>query len=122
MQLVVADFIEEGHFSRHIRRMRLLYRERRSALLESLTNDLGIDVQLRGEQAGLHVSVTLPDRYKDHEISERAAAIAKLWVVPLSSSYFEKPAPQGFILGFSNTAAGEIPHAVRKLRNIIQSM
>ena len=122
MQLVVADFIEEGHFSRHIRRMRLLYRERRSALLESLTNDLGIDVNVRGEQAGLHVSVTLPAGYNDHEISERAAARAKLWVVPLSSSYIEKPAPQGFILGFSNTSAGEIPHAVRKLRNIIQSM
>src|SRR5882724_595462 len=39
LQTVLADFIREGHFSRHIRRMRLLYRDRRSALLDSLKND-----------------------------------------------------------------------------------
>ena len=44
MQLVLADFIEEGHFSRHLRRMRLLYRERRSVLLDSLHSELGMDV------------------------------------------------------------------------------
>jgi GntR family transcriptional regulator / MocR family aminotransferase len=119
-QLVLADFIQEGHFSRHIRRMRLLYRERRSALLESIRNELDIAVTVLGEQAGLHVSVTLPQGFDDHELSERAARDG-LWLVPLSSSYIERPSPQGFILGFSNIPAGEIPRSMKKLRNILHS-
>jgi GntR family transcriptional regulator/MocR family aminotransferase len=120
MQRVLADFIEEGHFSRHLRRMRLLYRERRSVLLDSLHSELGIDVGVSGEQAGLHVSITLPPGFDDHELSERAARI-KLWLVPLSSSYLKRPAPNGFILGFSNTSTKDIPEAVRKLKDIIRS-
>ena len=120
LQLVLADFIQEGHFSRHIRRMRLLYRERSSALLESIRNELDVAVTVVGEQAGLHVSVTLPHGFDDHEVSERAARDG-LWLVPLSSSYIERPSPQGFILGFSNIPAAEIPRAVKKLRNILCS-
>jgi GntR family transcriptional regulator/MocR family aminotransferase len=119
LQLVLAHFIQEGHFSRHIRRMRLLYRERRSALLESLRNELDLDVTVVGEQAGLHVSVTLPQGFDDHEISDRAAR-DKLWLVPLSSSYVKRPSPQGFILGFSNTPASEAPGAVRKLKRVLR--
>ena len=118
LQTVLADFIREGHFSRHIRRMRLLYRDRRSALLESLKNDLGIAVNVTGEQAGLHLSVTLPHGFRDHEITERALQ-QRLWLAPLSASYLERPAQQGFILGFSNTSSDEIPRAVRKLRDIV---
>ena len=120
LQSVLADFIEEGHFSRHIRRMRLLYRERRSVLLESLRKDLGIPVDVAGEQAGLHVSVTLPSGFRDIEIAERAERVG-LWLAPLSTSYMKQPAPQGFILGFSNTPTVEIPRAVKKLSRLMHS-
>lgn len=118
LQAVLADFIREGHFSRHIRRMRLLYRDRRSALLDSLKNDLGVAVNVTGEQAGLHLSMTLPRGFRDHEVAERALQ-QKLWVAPLSGSYLEQPAQQGLILGFSNTPSEEIPRAVRKLKEIL---
>ena len=120
LQPVLADFIEQGHFSRHLRRMRQLYRERRSALLESLRSAFDVDLEVHGEHAGLHVAVMLPPGFNDHELSERAAR-AKLWLVPLSSSYLERPASQGFIMGFSNTSTKEIPNAMRKLRDIIHS-
>lgn len=120
LQSVLADFIQEGHFSRHIRRMRLLYRERRSVLLESLKRDLGVPVDVTGEQAGLHLSVTLPSGFRDIEIAERAER-AGLWLAPLSTSYMKAPAPQGFILGFSNTPTAEIPRAVKKLSKLMQS-
>jgi GntR family transcriptional regulator/MocR family aminotransferase len=119
-QSVLADFMREGHFSRHIRRMRLLYRDRRSALLDSLKKDLGVAVDVKGEEAGLHLSVTLPRGFRDHKIAERALA-ERLWLAPLSGSYLKHPSPQGFILGFSNTSAAEIPGAVRKLRDILHS-
>jgi GntR family transcriptional regulator/MocR family aminotransferase len=117
LQAVLADFIREGHFSRHIRRMRLLYRDRRSALLDSLKNNLGIAVDVTGEQAGLHLSMTLPRAFRDHEIAEIALQ-QRLWLAPLSASYLEQP-QQGLILGFSNTPSEEIPRAVRKLREIL---
>src|SRR5207245_5625351 len=58
-QAVLTDFINEGHFSRHLRRMRLLYGERRSALTTCIRQDLGSDSDISGEQAGMHLSLTL---------------------------------------------------------------
>jgi GntR family transcriptional regulator/MocR family aminotransferase len=100
--------------------MRLLYRDRRSALLDSLKKELGVPVDVKGEEAGLHLSVTLPRGFADHEIAERAAG-ERLWLAPLSGSYLVHPSPQGFILGFSNTSIAEIPSAVRKFRDILHS-
>lgn len=118
-QEVLADFITEGHFARHIRRMRILYRERRSALVDSINKELGAKVDVLGTEAGMHLAVRLPYRSRDLEIAERAAR-RNLWIWPLSTSYRGEVARPGFILGFGSTAAAEIPPAVRKLRNLIE--
>jgi GntR family transcriptional regulator/MocR family aminotransferase len=118
-QAVLADFIKEGHFSRHIRRMRLLYGERRSVLTESIREDLGYGADIIGGQAGMHLSVTLKD-IRDREVAHRAAR-QNLWLAPLSPCYLGNISRQGFILGFGSTTSDEIPRAVRKLRAIIQS-
>lgn len=120
LQMVLADFITEGHFARHIRRMRQLYRERRSVLFESLRNQLDIAVHVTGEQAGLHLTVTLPRGFRDREIADRAAH-DRLWLQPLSAYYSERPCPQGFMLGFGNTTTKNIPQAVGKLRDLLHS-
>ena len=117
-QAVLADFIREGHFSRHIRRMRLLYSERRSVLIETIRKQLEPGVEIVGGQAGMHFSLTV-NGIQDHEISERAAA-ERLWLVPLSSSYLTKPARQGFILGFGSTEVEQIPDAVCKLNALLR--
>ena len=119
-QEVVADFIAEGHFSRHIRRMRVLYRERRSALVDSIHKELGSMVEVLGSEAGMNVTVTLPDGSHDVEIAERAVG-QNLWLWPLSPSYFDKISLEGFVLGFASTPVEEIPGAVRKLRNLLIS-
>jgi len=117
-QEVLADFISEGHFARHIRRMRVLYRERRSALVASISKELGSMVEVLGSEAGMHLAVTLPKRSRDVEIAERAAR-QNLWLWPLSPSYLGKVSRPGFILGFGSTAVAEIPRAVCKLRNLL---
>lgn len=116
-QAVLADFIREGHFSRHIRRMRLLYGERRSALMESLRKEFGFGVDVTGGQAGMHLSLTLKGVH-DREIA-RQAGQKDLWLVPLSSSYVGQPLRQGFILGFGSTSREEIPAAVHKLHSLV---
>ena len=113
-QAVLADFIHEGHFSRHIRRMRLLYQQRRNALVESLATGFGESLKITGEQAGMHLCV-MAERISDREIVARATR-AGLCLVALSSSYVGKAAHQGFVLGFGSTPAEEMPKAVARLR------
>ena len=71
-----------------------------------------------GDEAGMHVAVTLQNGTRDLEIAERAARLnLSLW--PLSPSYMGEASRQGFILGFGGTRMTEIPHAVRKLRDLL---
>jgi GntR family transcriptional regulator/MocR family aminotransferase len=117
-QEALAEFITEGHFARHIRRMRVLYGDRRNALVESINQELGSTVQMLGDEAGMHLTVTLQKARRDVEIAQRAAR-QNLWIAPLSPFYAGKAPRQGFILGFGSTPTTEIPDAVRKLRNLL---
>lgn len=117
-QEVLAEFITEGHFARHIRRMRGLYRERRDVLVESVGSELGPDVGVLGGEAGLHLTITLPEGSPEIEIAEQAAR-QNLWLWPLSRYYISKGARPGFVLGFGNAGVKEIRPAVRKLRGLI---
>jgi GntR family transcriptional regulator/MocR family aminotransferase len=117
-QEVLAEFIEQGHFARHIRRMRVLYHERRSALEVSIRKEFGSMVQVHGREAGMHLTITLENGGRDVEIAERAAR-QNLWVWPLSVFYLGEAPRQGFTLGFGSTPVEEIPRALRKLRNLI---
>ncbi len=116
---VLADFIGEGHFARHLRRTSLLYRERRSALVENLRRTLGPRLQVVGAEAGIHL-VALSDRPGDRSISQRAAREG-LWVMPLSACYLSKPLHHGLVLGYGGTSVAEIPKAVQRLRRVIST-
>ncbi len=117
-QEVLADFISEGHFSRHIRRMRMLYRERRDILVDSIHNVLGTTAEVLGSEAGMHLALGLRKRANDVEIAMRAARM-NLWLWPLSICYVGKASRHGFILGFGNTPVKQIPGAIRKLRDLL---
>jgi GntR family transcriptional regulator / MocR family aminotransferase len=118
-QAVLTDFMREGHFARHIRRMRLLYDQRRTALVESLHEQFSQTLQVQGAEAGMHLLVTLPKGMRDIEIATRAAG-EKLWLAPLSPYYFEEATHQGFILGFGGTPTSEIPEAVQRLKVMLR--
>jgi GntR family transcriptional regulator/MocR family aminotransferase len=117
-QVVLTDFIREGHFARHIRKMRLLCRERRNALVSALRKELG-GLELLGDQAGMYLAASLPKGIRDREICERAAQEG-LRVAPLSECYLGKPR-QGLLLGYGGTTVEEIDAGVRRLRDVIRS-
>ena len=117
-QETIKDFMREGHFARHIRRMRLLYSERRTALVKSIREQLGPEVEVHGSQAGMHLAVTLPKGCNDREIASRAARNG-LWLWPLSPAYLGS-SRQGLILGFGNTSAEQMPAAVSRLRTYLR--
>jgi GntR family transcriptional regulator/MocR family aminotransferase len=116
---VLAEFIEEGHFVRHIRRTRLLCRERRDALVESLREHFGDQLEIRGDEAGMFLSAVLPEGVPDREIATRAAERG-LRVYPLSRCYLTRPALPGFVLGYGGIRRDEIAAGVRKLREIAE--
>lgn len=117
-QAVLTDFIKEGHFSRHIRRTRMVYAERRDLLVEAIRDEFRSELEIVGAQAGMHV-VVMKKRLRDRETAKRAAR-ENLWLWPLSPCYLGNP-QQGFILGFGSTAAKDIPRRVRQMRQIIAS-
>ncbi|PYQ21690.1 MAG: hypothetical protein DMF79_07585 [Acidobacteria bacterium] len=116
-----ADFIEHGHFARHIRRVRSLYRERRAALVEALDRELGSMVEMVGDSAGMHLAVTLRKGMADLEVAQHAARLG-LWTMPLSSCYLGKPSRQGFVLGYGGTSTAEILPAVQRLRRVVAAV
>src|SRR5258708_22673772 len=59
-QAVLTDFIREGHFARHMRRMRMLYMERRRALVNAIQIQMGDMTEVIGAEAGRHLAVLLP--------------------------------------------------------------
>jgi GntR family transcriptional regulator/MocR family aminotransferase len=117
-QAALTEFIEQGHYARHIRKTRLLYKERRSALVEALRRTFDSRLQILGADAGMHLAVTLPSKLKDIEISFRAAE-AKLWLWPLSPTYAGRSVRQGFILGFGSTSLAGIAKGVSRLRDLL---
>ena len=112
---VLADFIAEGHFARHVRRMRALYAERRSVLVEALERELSPLLRVVGAEAGFHLTAVLDHAGSDLAIAERAAR-DRLWVMPLSVCYRGAAARHGLILGYGGTTTAAIPDAVRQLR------
>lgn len=120
LQAVAADFIAEGHFGRHLRRMRQLYRERRAALTSALTTAFGPDVELIGAPAGLHLVLALPVDANDVAMAARAGE-AGLWVAPLSRCFVGAPTRRGLILGFGGTAPAALREAVKRLARVVAS-
>lgn len=117
-QAVMTDFIREGHFARHIRRMRMLYMERRAALANELQLQLRDKLEVIGAEAGMHLVALVPNGISDVAISKRATEIG-ISVMPLSSCYAKPPKRGGLILGFGGTDLQQIQDGVRKLKKCI---
>lgn len=118
-QAVLADFISEGHFARHIRRMRMLYMERRDTLVNAIQSHLGGVIQVVGAEAGMHLAVLLPIGINDVVIS-KIAAENQISAMPLSSCYVTPPTQGGLVLGYSGFNNRQIQDGIAKLASIIK--
>jgi GntR family transcriptional regulator / MocR family aminotransferase len=118
-QAALADFIRAGHFTRHIRKTRQLYMERRNALARALREEFGAEIEILGAEAGMHLVITIPHGLSDQKIALEAAKDS-LWLWPLSSAYVSGSARQGFILGFGGTKPEDMARHVRRLRKVMR--
>ena len=118
-QLVLTDFIREGHFARHIRRMRMLYMDRRKALVNAIRAQMADMVEVIGSEAGMHLVALLPHGTDDVLVAKYAAQMG-ISAMPLSTCYLKSPARGGLILGYGGVGARQIRDAVQKLRTSVQ--
>jgi GntR family transcriptional regulator / MocR family aminotransferase len=113
-QAILCDFITEGHFARHLRRMREVYAERLAVLLESARKELAGLLEISNVEAGLQTVGYLRDGI-DSESVAKAAAARNVEVTPIGR-YCRGPLPrQGLQLGFAAVDASEIRRGVREL-------
>jgi GntR family transcriptional regulator/MocR family aminotransferase len=118
---ILADFMTEGHYTSHMHRMRLLYGERLQLLQESIQRNFGDRVATSGGDAGLHLTLGLPDDCDDSAISN--AALAQGIVARPLSRYYMKPASarRGFILGYACVPNESIGPMFDRLARVIEA-
>jgi GntR family transcriptional regulator/MocR family aminotransferase len=118
-QAVLTDFIREGHFARHIRRMRMLYMDRRRALVSAIEMQMEDIAEVIGAEAGMHLVALLPRGTNDVAMSRRAAQ-GGISAMPLSVCYSKAPTRGGLILGYGGANTRQIHDGIRKLRMGVQ--
>lgn len=113
-QQVLSDFIGEGHFERHLRRMRRLYQARRDALLGALRAQLGDTVVAGGDGAGLHLVAWLPADIDAVALSAEAVTMG-VAAPSLDPYYLGTARRPGLMLGFAALDEARIAEGVRLL-------
>jgi GntR family transcriptional regulator/MocR family aminotransferase len=124
-QAALADFIGEGHFARHLRRMRQLYRARRAALLEALAAEVGDRLVPIGAPAGLELVVRFGEAAGTADVDdvavEAALAARGVQVQALSTlSLRRRRPPRGLVLGFAAVPERRLRAAVAVLAEVLR--
>jgi GntR family transcriptional regulator/MocR family aminotransferase len=117
-QHVLAQFMQDGHFSKHLNRMRKLYRKKLEKLTRAL-DDYKPTVLISGEQAGMHIVLTVDSQLTDLQLVELAKQ-ADIRVYALSEYHqtaeniYSKPQ---VLIGFGGFVETAIESAVEALMN-----
>jgi GntR family transcriptional regulator/MocR family aminotransferase len=116
-QALVCEFLTEGHFARHVRRMRSLYAERQDALVSAARRELAGFLEVAPAEAGMHLVGWLPEGANDRDVSERAAAAGVS--TPAVSRYAMRAQRRpGLMLGYAAVNARQIREGIRKLATL----
>jgi GntR family transcriptional regulator / MocR family aminotransferase len=116
-QLALADFLERGELDRHLRRTRVVYRDRRDALVTALGRLLP-ECPIAGVAAGLHLVVRLPAGTDEQAVLDAARSRG----VGLSgiSEHRIKPGPPALLLGYGRLPEPTVELAVRALADSLR--
>jgi GntR family transcriptional regulator / MocR family aminotransferase len=98
-QAVLCDFIADGHFARHLRRMRNLYGERLATLIEGAEQYLGGLLEVSSVRAGLYTIAYLRNEMTSRQ-AERLAEAQGIEVLAVDRCTLRRPDPKALLLGF----------------------
>jgi GntR family transcriptional regulator/MocR family aminotransferase len=117
-QTVVAEFLRQGHFAGHIRRIRQLYREQRDSLAATLTTRAADHLDVVVPDQGMHLVAYL--RGGDSDLDVEAAAARAGIVVRAISRFYRAASPRpGLMLGFSGFPRQVIVPAAARLAKVV---
>ncbi|OWJ92557.1 transcriptional regulator [Pseudomonas sp. A46] len=120
-QATVADFMLEGHFLGHIRRMRNLYQARQACLLEALQRHLGGFLSANPVESGLHLMGWLPDDQDDDQLA-RQLGEHQVYTYALRDYCVRHRLPPGLLLGFAATPEQQAERRVQELAQALTSL
>ena len=120
-QAAVATFMEEGHFARHLRRMRGVYRERAEALVEALRSRCAGVLEPRPCDTGMQLCALLPPGVSDVAIRDRAAKLG-VEVGPLSDYGVGALRRGGLVFGFGAVRPAAIRAGVETLTRALEEV
>jgi len=120
IQAALGDFIADGHYTAHVRRMRVLYEGRQARLVRAARRHLGGLAKVAPADAGMHLVAALPGGSDDVDVTARAAA-AGVVVRPLSTHYLGRPERTGLLLGYAGTPEREIDRGVEALAAVLRA-
>jgi GntR family transcriptional regulator/MocR family aminotransferase len=118
-QMALADFIAEGHYARHLRRMRAAYRERLEALADAAQRLCAGALRLRTVQTGLHAVAELESGDEDRVYEE--ARDRGVEVAPLGMYFMGRPTQKGLLLGFASTRPEALRRGMERLAASIEA-
>jgi GntR family transcriptional regulator / MocR family aminotransferase len=115
-QRTLAEFMEQGHWDRHLRRMRTLYKKKHDALLRTVDRHFGDRAVIVGQGAGLHVVLQLTGHtLSEGDLIDRARGDG-VGLLPFSVTHAkEEPDSSRFFLGFGGLTANEIELGIERL-------
>jgi GntR family transcriptional regulator/MocR family aminotransferase len=117
-QRTLAAFLNEGHFARHLRRVRELYASRLAALRAAVHSQLAGVIALPEIEAGLHIPAFLDNSIDATTIAERARAHQlDLWT--LQSFALTRTDLNGFLLGFAAFTERQLRESITKLARLL---
>ena len=119
-QLALARFMEQGHYIRHLARMRIHYRNRRKVLVESLQDCFGSNVQILGSATGLHLVAQFSNRsFTEEDFKKMEMIGARFYPVThhaIESAFHHKGK---LLIGYGNLSREEIRKGVRILADYL---
>lgn len=118
-QSILTNFITEGHFLRHLRRMKLIYKKTQEELIHLLFQHFGADIRISAENAGMHIIVWfLTDTITPdipHKAKERGIMLYAVDELTVKFKY-----PTAFMIGFTGFKRSMMEHSVIALKNMIR--
>lgn len=118
-QQALALFLRSGDFSRHLSKMRRLYRQRQATLRQALQQTFGEQVPLLGGECGMHLVLSLEADQNDMRLVDR---LIQSGYAPgaLSGFYSGEQKQQGLVLGYGNTSTSQITAGVAQLARLLR--
>ncbi|WP_289501071.1 PLP-dependent aminotransferase family protein [Gloeocapsopsis sp. IPPAS B-1203] len=120
-QHALTDFINEGHLESHIRRMRLLYAQRRRTLVQALTQHLENQVTIIGENAGMNAMVQFHTDQNDEKIIAQAEQKGVELISARSCYMNAEDGNRKFLLGCTDLNSEAIQEGVQRLAQILKA-